>query len=68
MTDHKSVMDYYVSLIYTNNTIYTKKQIIQLIQSISQSKIKSMIVDILQLKNALCVYESKQNLHLSWKN
>jgi predicted Zn-dependent peptidase len=68
MTNHKSVMEYYVSLIYTNNPIYTKKQIIQLLQTTSQSKIKHMMSDILQLKNALCVYESKQDLHLSWKN
>lgn len=68
MIDHKSVMEYYVSLIYTNNDIYTKKQIIELIRSTSQSKIKRMMMDILQLKNALCVYESKQDLHLSWKN
>ena len=68
MTDHKSVMEYYVSLIYTNNPIYTKHQIIQLIQATSQSKIKNMMVDILQLKNALCVYESKEDLKLSWKN
>jgi predicted Zn-dependent peptidase len=68
MTDNKSIMEYYVSLIYTHNHVYTKKQIIELIQSTSQSKIKHMMADILQLKNALCVYESKQDLHLSWKN
>jgi hypothetical protein len=68
MIDHKSIMEYYVSLIYTNNQIYTKKQIIDLLRSTSQSKIKHIMLDILQIKNALCVYESKQDLHLSWKN
>jgi predicted Zn-dependent peptidase len=68
MTDENSIMDYYTSLIYTDSPLYTKKQIIHLVQSITHSKFKKMLNDILQLKSALCVYESKQNLHLSWKN
>ena len=68
MTGENSIMDYYTSLIYTNSPLYTKKQIIQLVQTITHSKFKKMMNEMLQLKNALCVYESKQNLHLSWKN
>jgi len=68
ITEHKPIMEYYTSIIYTNSPIYTKKQILELIQSVSESKIKSIINDIFQLKNALCVYESKKDLNLSWKN
>jgi predicted Zn-dependent peptidase len=68
ITETKSVMDYYTSLLYLDGPIYSKKQIIQMIKSISHNKVKSMINEILQINNALCVYESKENLHLSWKN
>jgi len=68
MTGENSIMDYYTSLIYTNSPLYTKKQIIHVVQTTTHSKFKKMMNEMLQLKNALCVYESKQNLHLSWKN
>jgi predicted Zn-dependent peptidase len=67
ITDESNLIDYYTSIIYTESSLYTKKQIIDRIKNISQTKIKMALKEILQIKNALCVYESKKNLNLSWE-
>jgi predicted Zn-dependent peptidase len=67
ITDESNLIDYYTSIIYTKSPLYTKNQIIHRIKTISQNKIKLILKEILQIKNALCVYESKNDLKLSWE-
>ena len=67
ITNKHSLMNYYTSLLYTNGPLSTKHQIIEKIEKINSTDIKNMIQNILQLDKALCVYQSKKNLHLTWE-
>jgi predicted Zn-dependent peptidase len=67
ITNKNSIMNYYLSLLFVNGPLYTKKQIIQLIHNISTTNIIHLFQTILPLDKVLCVYQSKKNLNLSWE-
>ena len=67
ITNKNSVMNYYTSLIYTNATLYTKFQIIEKIKKINSHDVMDILQQIFQLDKAMCVYQCKKNLQLTWE-
>ena len=63
------MMNYYTSLIYLkeNGPLYTKYQIIDKIRKINSRNIMLLLQEIFQIDKALCVYQCKKNLHLTWE-
>jgi hypothetical protein len=57
------------SLIYLkeNGPLYTKYQIIDKIRKINSRNIMLLLQEIFQIDKALCVYQCKKNLHLTWE-
>jgi len=67
ITNKKSLMDYYTSLIFLDAPLYTKQQIIDKIKKISSRDIINILQQIFQIDKALCIYQSKKNLNLTWE-
>jgi len=69
ITNKNSMMNYYTSLIYLkeNGPLYTKYQIIDKIRKINSRNIMLLLQEIFQIDKALCVYQCKKNLHLTWE-
>jgi len=67
ITNHKSIMDYYTSLLYSNEPFYTTDQIIKKIQQITPHDIMHLVKDLFNLDYALCIYQCKKDLHLTWE-
>ena len=67
ITNKKSIMDYYNSLLYSNEPLYTMDEIIKKIQQITSGNIMHLIRDLFNLDHALCVYQCKKDLHLTWE-
>jgi predicted Zn-dependent peptidase len=64
----KSVMDYYNSLLYSKEPLYTLDEIIKKIKEITPTDIMHLIRDLFNLDHALCIYQCKKDLHLSMKD
>jgi predicted Zn-dependent peptidase len=67
ITNKKSMMTYYSSLIYNNDTLYTKDEIINKIRKISSMDIMKLMQQLFNIDKALCVYQSKTDLQLTWE-
>jgi predicted Zn-dependent peptidase len=67
ITNKNSVMNYYTSLIFSDAPLYTKQQIIDKITKINSHEIMKILQQIFQLDKALCIYQSKKNLQLTWE-
>lgn len=67
ITNKNSIMHYYTSLMYIKAPLHTKSQIIEKIKKINSSEIMNIIQQIFQLDKALCVYQCKKNLQLTWE-
>ena len=67
ITNKNSVMSYYTSLIYAKAPLYTKFQIIEKIKKINSRDIMIILQQIFQLDKALCVYQCKKKLQLTWE-
>ena len=67
LTNKKSVMTYYSSLIYSNAPLYTKDEIIGIIRKITPTDIMNLMVDLFNIDKALFIYQSKKDLHLTWE-
>jgi predicted Zn-dependent peptidase len=67
ITNKKSIMNYYISLLYSNEPLYTKDEIIKKIQQITSENIMHLLKDLFNLDHALCVYQCKKDLHLTWE-
>lgn len=64
-TDFSNV-DYYIKSILEKTPILTKKQLISQIDLFSPSMFKKMCNQLIVFDEALCVYQSKHNAHISW--
>ena len=67
ITNKNSSMNYYTSLIYSNEPLYTKTQMIQQIKKINSNDIMKLVQQLFQIDKALCLYQCKKNLNLSWE-
>jgi predicted Zn-dependent peptidase len=69
ITNKNSIMNYYTSLIYSNGKehLYTKHQIIEKIKKINARDIMILLQEVFQIDKALCVYQCKKNLNLTWE-
>jgi predicted Zn-dependent peptidase len=67
VTNKNSIMNYYSSLLYKNAPFYTKSQIIDKIKKINAKEIMTILQQLFQLDKALCVYQCKKNLNLTWE-
>jgi predicted Zn-dependent peptidase len=67
ITNKHSLMNYYTSLIYSDAGMYTKPQIIEKIKKINSQEIMKILQQIFQIDKALCVYQCKKNLNLTWE-
>jgi glycerol-3-phosphate responsive antiterminator len=67
ITNKNSVMNYYTSLIYSDGPLHTKEQIINDIKKITSREIMKIVQQIFQIDKALCVYQCKKNLNLTWE-
>jgi predicted Zn-dependent peptidase len=67
VTNKNSIMNYYTSLIYSDAPMYTKPQIIEKIKKIKSQEIMNVLQEIFQIDKALCVYQCKKNLNLTWE-
>ena len=67
ITNKHSIMNYYTSLIYSDARMYTKPQIIEKIKKINSQEIMKILQQIFQIDKALCVYQCKKNLNLTWE-
>ena len=66
MTNKKTMMAYYTSLIYSNAPLYTLDDVIQIIRSITPAEITHLMNELFNIDHALCVYQCKKDLHLTW--
>ena len=66
MTNKKTMMTYYTSLIYSNAPLYTLEDIIRIIRSINPAEIMKLMNELFNIDHALCVYQSKKDLHLTF--
>jgi predicted Zn-dependent peptidase len=67
ITNKKSVMTYYISLLYSDSPLYTKDDIIGIIKKIEPNDIKKIMVELFDIDNALLIYQCKKDLHLTWE-
>ena len=67
ITNKNSVMNYYTSLIYSDGPLHTKEQIINDIKKITSREIMKIVQQLFQIDKALCVYQCKKNLNLTWE-
>jgi predicted Zn-dependent peptidase len=67
LTNKNSIMNYYTSLLYTDEPFYTKSQIIEKIKKINAKEIMTMMQQLFQIDKALCIYQCKHNLNLTWE-
>ena len=67
ITNKKSVMTYYNSLIYSDGPLYTKDEIIDIIRKIEPNDVMKLMVDLFNIDNALLIYQCKKDLHFTWE-
>ena len=67
ITSKNSVMNYYTSLIYSKSPFHTKQQIIDKIKKINSREIMLLLQEIFQIDKALCIYQCKKKLNLTWE-
>lgn len=67
ITNKNSIMNYYTSLLYSDEPLYTKPQIINKIKKMNSQEITNILQEIFQIDKALCVYQCKKNLNLTWE-
>ena len=67
ITNKKSVISYYSSLIYSDSPLYTKDDIIGIIRKIEPKDIMKLMNDLFEIDKSLLIYQSKKDLHLTWE-
>ena len=67
VTNKNSMMKYYTSIVYSDGPLHTKSQIIDKIKKIKSDEIMKLLQQLFPFDKALCVYQCKKNLELTWE-
>lgn len=67
LSSKKNMMDYYSTFVFSKEPILSKHQLIDQIKKISGDDICNLSRSLLRMDHALCIYQSKKDLHLTWE-